>query len=510
MIAQCALEIPIRAIPAHVRVIRGGHRLTPSGGRRGRRGRRVPVLLRRGDQLLVTPPGSLTLSYDGNRFRIRHGRVQLACRRAVLDPGARRIEHVLAIDLQSGLVQVQSGRAHTRLALVISPEMLGLATDPSTNFEVDRNPRARVTRASTRDRPFVAASGTDQTLRIRTRLTYTAIADAGGVRLDVWPFALSRAERRPTAADGLAPFWGDGLQCSVGCAAPGVLPGWPIKPFHQQHAIRAGLNELRPANFHIGIDIEARDFEPVYPIQSGFVRVVGVGTPDEHVQVGQFSYWHIYHRVSDGQYAVAYRTVLGTVKFDFKHVHLSELGPQGQYLNPLRPGGRMLAPYEDIDAPHIAVPHVYADGRAIVGAFDPQSFVERAPYETPVLAPAALAWRLFDVHGRSLTGLEWALRGSQNYPTALKSRIFAPGARNPGYGCFASERLCVPNWVYWLAGGLTQPLPLSRLPRGRYRLSVYAWDWAGNSTALDDWITVPLASGARAPRGVAIAVPDYQ
>ena len=34
---------------------------------------------------------------------------------------------------------------------------------------------------------------------------------------------------------------------------------------------------------------------------------------------------------------------------------------------------------------------------------------------------------------------------------------------------------------------------LDSLPAGRYRLSVYAWDWAGNRSALDDWITLPLA-----------------
>jgi hypothetical protein len=505
VIAPCALQIPIHSLPRHVAVIRAGRRLAVP-----RIGRRHPVTLRRGDFVVVSPPGSLSLSFAGNRFRIRHGRIQLQCRRALLDAGPRRdLELGLVVSLTSGEVQVRSGTAHTRRALVLSPEMLALATDPATTFVVDRNPRARGTRAWTLNRAFVAARGSDQTLRIRTRLTYTAISNAGGLRLDVWPFSLSHAERRPTAADGLEPFWSDGLECSVGCAAPGGIPGWPIRPFHQQHAIRAGLNELRPANFHIGIDIEARDFEPVYPIQSGVVRVIGAGTPDEHVQVGQFSYWHINHTVSDGQFASAYRTVLGTVKFNFKHVHLSELGPQGQYLNPLRPG-RTLAPYRDIDPPHIAVPHVFADGRVIVAAFDPQSFVERASYETPVLAPAALAWRLFDAHGHPLTGLEWALRGSQNYPTALKSQIFAPGARNPGYGCFASRRLCIPNWVYWLAGGLTPPLPLSQLPRGRYRLSVYAWDWAGNTSALDDWITVPLASGGVAPRGSAVAAFDYQ
>jgi hypothetical protein len=508
VIGPCTVQIPVRKLPAHVRVVRHGRLVAKQPGRSPHR---QVVLLRRGDRVQVTTPGRFAFSYAGNRYVIRHGSFELQCPRVLLDAGPRHdLERVLAIALQSGQVRVQSGRAHTREALVLTPEMLALATDPNTTFKVDRNPRARGTRAWTLDRAFVAARASDQTLRIRARLTYTAISNARGLRLDVWPFPISAAERAPTPADGLVPFWSDGVECSVGCPAPGAIPGWPIRPFHQQHAIRSALNELRPANFHIGIDIEARDFEPVYPIQSGVVRVIGAGTADEHVQVGQFSYWHINHMVSDGQFAVAYRTELGTVKFNFKHVHLSELGPQGQYLNPLRPGGRMLSPYRDIDPPQIATPHVYSDGRAIVAAFDPQSFAERASYETPVLAPAALAWRLFDSRGHALTGLEWALRGSHNYATSLKPRIFAPGARNPGYGCFASRRLCIPNWVYLLAGGLTQPLPLSGLPRGRYRLSVYAWDWAGNVTALDDWITVPLASTDRAPGSSAVAAFDYQ
>jgi hypothetical protein len=53
--------------------------------------------------------------------------------------------------------------------------------------------------------------------------------------------------------------------------------------------------------------------------------------------------------------------------------------------------------------------------------------------------------------------------------------------------------------VYWLAGGLTPPLPLATLPRGRYRLAVYAWDWVGNTSALDYWLTLPLGRAAVAP-----------
>jgi hypothetical protein len=399
---------------------------------------------------------------------------------------------VLAIGLESGRVQVRSG-VRSRRALVLSPEMLAFATVPGTNFVVNRNATARSTRAWTLDKLIVTARATYQVMRVNTRVTYTAISDARGLRLDVWPFSISRLQRRPTSADGLVPFWADGQSCSVGCTAPGV-PGWPLRPFHRQHAIRAGINELRPSNFHVAVDIEANNFQPVYAIQSGYASIRYPGTGDVNVDVGNFYYWHINPTVSDGQYVVAYKTEIGQVLNGFGHVALSE-GNTSDYLNPLRPGGS-LRPYTDSERPIIGIPRVFADGRVVVGAFDPQSFVQREHYETPVLAPSSLAWRLYEARGRALTGLEWAMRGSQNYPPGLRPVIFAPGASNPGFACFYTQVRCIPNWVYWLAGGLTQPLPLAGLPRGRYRLTVYAWDWAGNASALDYWFTVPLAHAA--------------
>jgi hypothetical protein len=191
----------------------------------------------------------------------------------------------------------------------------------------------------------------------------------------------------------------------------------------------------------------------------------------------------------------------------FGHVALSE-GSTSDYLNPLRPGGS-LRPYTDTEVPIIGVPRVFADGRVIVGAFDPQSFVHRDGYETPVLAPSSLAWRLYNARGRALTGLEWAMRGSQNYPPSLKPVIFAPGAMNPGFACFFTQRRCIPNWVYWLAGGLTPSLPLSTLAPGRYRLTVYAWDWAGNTSALDYPLSIPLAHAAATAFGPLNTQFDY-
>jgi hypothetical protein len=330
------------------------------------------------------------------------------------------------------------------------------------------------------------------------RRSYTGIADARGLRLDVWPFSISRLQRPATRHDALPPYWADGLPCSVGCTAPGAIPGWPLKPFHRQHAIRAGINELRPANFHVGVDIEARNSQPVYAIQSGYATIRYPGTGDVNVDVGSFYYWHINPSVGDGQYVVAYKTVIGHVLDGFYHLALSE-GTTSDYLNPLRPGGS-LRPYRNSEPPIIGIPRIFRDGRVIVGAFGPQSFVQRGmPYETPVLAPSSLAWRLYNSRNKALTGLEWAMRGSQNFPPSLKPTIFAPGASNPGFECFLTRRRCIPNWVYWLAGGLTRPLPLDSLAHGRYRLTVYAWDWAGNTSALDYRFKIPLAHAAGAP-----------
>lgn len=509
MSAACTAHIPLHRLPAHVRIVRHDRPgpAAPPANRPGARSQHL--FLERNDEIRVSSPATFTFSYATNQFRISDGRVRLSCRHLLLDSGVSPPSAtVLAVELRSGRVQVRAGPL-ARRALVLSPEMLALATSPGTDFVVERNPHAETTRAWTLDKPIVAARGANTKLRIRSQITYTAISDRRGLRLDVWPFPIMRAQRATGRADRLVRFWADGRQCSVGCAAPGGKPGWPIRPFHQQHAIRAGLNELRPANFHIGIDIEADNGQAVYPIQSGFVQIIGAGTPDEHVQVGQFQYWHLNHRVHEGEFAVAYRTELGTIKYDFKHVHVSELGPAGQYLNPLRPG-RMLAPYTDTEAPVIGSPRIFRDGRVIVSGFDPQSFVRKTTYRTPVLAPAALAWRLFDARGRPVTQLEWALRGSQNYPPSLKPVIFAPGALNPGYGCFAYRIVCIPNWTYWLAGGLSERLPLAALPRGRYRMSVYAWDWAGNSSALDHWLSVPLRSAAPAPDSTVVAAFDYQ
>jgi hypothetical protein len=450
-----------------------------------------------GDKILVRAPAVFTFRYDGNRYKIPHATLTLKCRslrsgHTAASPATR----VLAVDLESGEVRVQSGR-HVRRALVLSPEMLAFATVKDSHFVVDRNPRTSLTSAYTFDQLIVTADARIPKLRINTRASYTALANRQGIRLNIWQFGLSPLQRPTTPADALPPYWADGTPCAVGCAPPGLVPGWPLKPFHEEHAVRAGINEVRPANLHVAIDIQANTNQYVYPIYSERAYPAATGSfGDYNVRVGPYIYWHIVPLVRSGQWVTAYKTVLGRVEGGFGHIAFSQ-GSTARTLNPLRPGGG-LVPYTDTEPPVIGRPQIYADGRVIVRAFDPQSFIHKQSYLTPVLAPSSLAWRLYNSKGRPLTGLEWAMRGSQNYPPGDAPIIYAPGASNPGFACFYRKLICTPNWIYNLAGGLTGPLPLSRLRRGRYKLTVYAWDWRGNTSALDYWFNFPLASPASA------------
>jgi murein DD-endopeptidase MepM/ murein hydrolase activator NlpD len=310
-----------------------------------------------------------------------------------------------------------------------------------------------------------------------------------------WPFAPPDGLRR--GVHGLPAFWSDGSTCATGCRPRGARSGWPLRPFHRRHPLRAGLNELRSSSFHHGIDIQCDDGQEVYAIQSGHAHIVERSGSEERVQVGSYVYWHVNIGVREGQSVRAYRTVLGTTKNGFGHLHLSELGPGSRYLNPLRPGGRVHRPWSDAAPPVLARPRFLRDGRVLVEAFDPQSYTVRTTYRTPVLAPAALAYRVLDAGGHGVTRLHWALRGSQNLDWSAHRLVYASDTRAPTFWCWIRNPNCRPRWDYVLAGGLGPSLPKLGLRSGRYKLAVYAWDWAGNVSSIRAGFR---ARGGSAPR----------
>jgi hypothetical protein len=168
----------------------------------------------------------------------------------------------------------------------------------------------------------------------------------------------------------------------------------------------------------------------------------------------------------------------------YGHLAFSELNAAGEYVNPLRPGGIVLAPYVNHARPEIARPALAHDGQVVVEAYSPQTVVQRTTYPTPVLAPAALAYELYEPNGTPVSTFEWAFRGTHLLPWDGRDLIYAPGASAPGFTCFDARPVCVPNWSYRVAGGFAPSLP-TVLQNGRYRLTIYAWDWTDNKTALD-------------------------
>ena len=417
-----------------------------------------------GAEIHVPVGGWLRLSRRGASLRLGRGAVRLEC---------------AATRLVAGRISLVAARSEPARAALATPQAVFTATAAGSRVDVAVGRRTRI---------WVRSGAGRVTSAVRTAPLETHAGDAAIVsrgespRLDTWPFAESGEQRAARPSDRLPAFWADGAACSVGCRPAGVRAGWPLRPFHRQHPLRAGLNERRPANMHEGVDIQAQDGTPVYAMQPGTARVLAAGSPDERVQVGNYLYWHIHHRVRTGEFVGAYRTVVGTIINGAGHLHLSELAGE-RFLNPLRPGGRVLSPWTDTQAPIIGSPTLASGGHVDVEVFDPQSFRALIKYRTPVLAPAALAYRAWDAAGRDVTGLRFALRGSQHLPDAARWVVYAADAYEPGWTCFDRRLACIPRWNYRLAGGLAPPLPATAR-----RLAIYAWDWAGNTSVRD----VPL------------------
>jgi len=443
-----------------------------------------PAQLMAGDVVVVDGSARFLISFpDRSSYSMHRGRATLVCAALALAPG-QPAKRVLVLRLQSGLASATAGSGP---AAAESPNGLAMAHHGGSRFSIRYRHGATSVRPS---RPMAPMELIDvhhqRQLRIRVRPTQTGLIDRHGPRLETWPFALTPGQRRARPSDGLVPFEADGAPCSTGCRAR-ARPGWPLRPFHRQHPLRSGLNEIRPSGLHLGFDVQAKDHELVYAMQSGTARIIKTGGLDKGVvQVGQFVYWHLDLSVRGGQWVHAYGTPLGRIHSGFGHVHLSET-VGGGLLNVLRPGGRTLEPWSDTEAPIIGHPKIHRDGRVTVEAFDPQSFVAKVEYDTPVLAPAALAYRLFDAHDHRIGDFHWVFRSTRHLANGLRRVIFAPGARKPGFLCFALKRICKPKWRYRLAGGLAPPLPLGSLAPGRHRLVIYAYDYAGNVTARDIW-----------------------
>lgn len=291
---------------------------------------------------------------------------------------------------------------------------------------------------------------------------------------------------------------------------PGALPGfkyqyndsykgWPLDPVDQQHPLRASFldprNPSEQGNYHIGIDISARDDQPekgapagrshrVYAVEGGVADVPEnqnlVGCVNRIVTIGHFQYWHTdtLFTIKNGETIKPGQQIGWTCK-SLWHVHLSEIQSVDgvpSYVNPIH-AGMKLTPYVDTLRPKIhairfSTPafagwqitnntrwaanagrrlaptnlHGFVDVRAWIG--DPQSFhgfFDELPELYVDLNPYRVAMRLTRLSDRKVVLEQDVFRADAFFEAALPLRglpvifdyHYAPGTREntPAAAC---------------------------------------------------------------------------
>jgi hypothetical protein len=290
-----------------------------------------------------------------------------------------------------------------------------------------------------------------------------------------------------------------------------------VRPFDRQHPIRGYFGDPRTVggerlgtdrsgspgsfSFHDGIDISSSPDAPVYPVLSGVAHVlsgdlVTVTTGTERT----FQYFHITPAVQSGQPVTAYQTVLGYVKRNWGHVHLTEID-RSRVHNPLDPGH--LTPYLDHTIPDVARLFFARAGGASLspehlrGLIEISAEAEDLPaipvpghwFDFPV-SPALVTWRLATAAHPILRATVADFRHTQPLPRDFW-RVYASGTYQ-NFPDFAHH-------LYWHQPGrylfrLTpRPLDTRRLHNGNYRITVAAADTCRNRSSLTQTIRVDNA-----------------
>lgn len=319
--------------------------------------------------------------------------------------------------------------------------------------------------------------------------------------------------------------------------------GWPVAPIQRQHPVRGSFNDPRPdprlgAIYHTGVDVGVRDDRPesgapanrthrVFAIEGGEVTEASAPGQAGHVNIGHFSYGHIDVGVRVGDRIVPGQQIGWTCQ-GFWHIHLTEFifaaGGEKLVVNPLRRGAK-LHPYVDTAPPVIhdlrfhrpatprwrrrehttvaLLPQAGARLRAdrLSGVVDvrarisdPQSFIGWFR-QLPHLAAPHHPFRVGVVVVSLATGravLRRQVFWSEQLLEMPAGQHFAPGTEQnlPAHGCMLFHRSRRCDGIYWFRLFSRPYWNTRRLPNGRYRVAVRAWDVAGNRTVLKRDVTI--------------------
>jgi hypothetical protein len=351
------------------------------------------------------------------------------------------------------------------------------------------------------------------TLLPRARL-FVAVAATGGVAVAHAAAGLPSHGPLPTIIRSSRPALDS--PCGRASAAPTAYH-YPIKPFLLQHPIRGNFGDPRTVatesafgadtrrsagsfTFHNGVDIFARTGTPVYPVATGTARI---GYADEvivttrHFQT--FQYFHVRPLVRDGQPVIAYRTMLGTVRPEWLHVHLTEIDGFRVH-NPVDPGH--LEPYVDHTVPTVdSLRFTAAAGRdlqpqalhgrieiAATAADYPPVPVPGQWFGVPV-TPAFVEWTMRAANGRIV--LPWTTVADFRHtepPNRDFWRVYAAGTYQ-NFPIFGRHDFVGRDGRYVF--NLTPTaLNTRRLHDGEYVIKVRAADVCGNRGGLSERITI--------------------
>jgi murein DD-endopeptidase MepM/ murein hydrolase activator NlpD len=295
--------------------------------------------------------------------------------------------------------------------------------------------------------------------------------------------------------------------------------GWPVKPFDRQHPVRGSFGDPRSifrgapttsglmhsqcaCSYHQGIDIAAPDGTAVYAVRDGSVRMV---TPDwvevDSAGGSAFQYWHIAANVQVGDRVQARETVVGHILKGSKHVHLTEL-LDGKAVNPLAPGH--IGPYEDATTPTVGpmsfrasdtgpelLPeYLHGSVELVAAASDTTAIPVPGQWNGLPVTPAKLTFKITTFPAGDVAMPETtAMDVTRSLPaTSDMWHTFARGTHmnmvkmgvhrywyNPGVYLF---KLTPSKWN------------TRSVKDGVYRLTVTAWDTAGNHSSASQVIQV--------------------
>lgn len=302
-----------------------------------------------------------------------------------------------------------------------------------------------------------------------------------------------------------------------GAPSPGPF-GYPVKPFHREHPVRAYLGDPRTVffspptlgglmtgagsfSFHQGIDISAPNGTAVYPVESGVVtEVAGDWVGVDSGNGRSFEYWHVRPLVERGDHVEVDQTILGHILRPAEHVHLTEY-EHGAVVNPLAPG--QLGPFTDTTAPRvqaISVRSADPESGLLPGFLRGRVTIVAEAYDRPTMpvpgvwnglptTPALITWRIQRPDGKVILPDRLAVDFRSSVPK--NSSFWTVYARG------TYQNMCVfgPHYSYMEGGQylfkLTpQGFDTRALHDGVYDLVVTATDMRGNHGSLAERITV--------------------